>query len=127
MPDARTSEANDNLQPEELNCLPNLTSRWVRPKSTVDYPPRCSIGANTLDSCLHFNMPAHAAIAKERAVNLQAPPKWGAEQSVAIPGTATQGRSATYRHWRFQNALLQSLDPSVRQPLGMWGGEVDVR
>ena len=127
MPEAQTSEANDNLQPGEIHCLPDLTSDCLRPKFTVNYPPVCSIGASTLDSCLHFIMPAHAAVAKERAVNLQAPPKWGAEQSVAIPGTTTQGRSATYRHWRFQNALLESLDPSVRQPFGIWGGEVDVR
>ena len=37
----------------------------------------------------------------------------GAPYSVAVPGTEQQGRSAVYRHFRFQNGILKSLDPNV--------------
>lgn len=40
------------------------------------------------------------------------PPR-GAPHSVAVPGTQKQGRSAVYRHWRFKDNLLESLDPNV--------------
>ncbi|KAB8342702.1 hypothetical protein FH972_022302 [Carpinus fangiana] len=42
------------------------------------------------------------------------PPPLGSPQSVALPGTAKPGRSPVYRHWRFQDELLYSLDPNVK-------------
>jgi len=42
-----------------------------------------------------------------------APPP-GQPHSVAIPGTQQEGRSAIYRHWRFQDKILTNLDPNVR-------------
>jgi len=41
------------------------------------------------------------------------PPPRGSPHSVALPGTKKEGRSAIYRHWRFQDKLLESLDPAV--------------
>ncbi|KAJ9665417.1 medium-chain fatty acid-CoA ligase faa2 [Coniosporium apollinis] len=52
-------------------------------------------------------------LALDRARELQAPPPRGSPYSVPLPGTATQGRSAVYRNWRFQDELLQTLDPSI--------------
>lgn len=43
----------------------------------------------------------------------QAPPS-GASFSVPVPGSEKAGRSPTYRHWRFKDGLLQTLDPNVK-------------
>lgn len=52
---------------------------------------------------------AHLEFAKE----YQKPPSPGAPYSVAVPGTVQRGRSPVYRHFRFQNGILKSLDPNV--------------
>lgn len=38
----------------------------------------------------------------------------GAPYSVTVPGSQQPGRSAVYRHWRFKDGPLKSLDPNVR-------------
>ncbi|KAL5116653.1 medium-chain fatty acid-CoA ligase faa2 [Pleosporales sp. CAS-2024a] len=49
-----------------------------------------------------------------RAVELHALPPKGTPYSVALPGTATDGRSAIYRHFRFADApLLATLVPDI--------------
>ncbi|KAK4692992.1 hypothetical protein P7C71_g4315, partial [Lecanoromycetidae sp. Uapishka_2] len=53
---------------------------------------------------------AHLEVAKQ----YHPPPPAGAPYSVPVPGTAQPGRSATYRHWRFRDGILKSLDPNVR-------------
>ncbi|KAL8712806.1 MAG: hypothetical protein Q9220_003014 [cf. Caloplaca sp. 1 TL-2023] len=49
----------------------------------------------------------------ERAKQIAAPPPPGSPYSVALPGSNQPGRSAVYRHWRFQDDLLKTLDPDV--------------
>ncbi|KAF2097134.1 acetyl-CoA synthetase-like protein [Rhizodiscina lignyota] len=49
----------------------------------------------------------------ERAKELSVAPPPGQPQSVPIPGTKREGRSPIYRHWRFQEKLLDVLDPAV--------------
>ena len=49
-------------------------------------------------------------------------PSPGAPYSVAVPGTEKQGRSAVYRHFRFQNGILKSLDPNVSTYITMYYG-----
>ena len=44
---------------------------------------------------------------------LQAPPPAGTPYALPIPGSEKPGRSAVYKHWRFQNIpLLERLEPS---------------
>ena len=50
----------------------------------------------------------------DRAMELQPPPEPGKPYSIPLPGSAVPGRSAVYRHWRFADGLLESLDPKVR-------------
>jgi hypothetical protein len=50
----------------------------------------------------------------ERAADFSKPPPIGQPHSVALPGSKKEGRSAVYRHWRFQDELLKTLDPAVR-------------
>jgi long-chain acyl-CoA synthetase len=53
--------------------------------------------------------------AEEYAALLATPPPPGSPYSLPIPNSATEGRSAIYRHWRFRDGpLLQTLDPSVQ-------------
>lgn len=49
----------------------------------------------------------------ELAKDYRTPPPAGEPYSVAVPGTEQPGRSATYRHWRFKDGILKSLDPNV--------------
>ena len=50
----------------------------------------------------------------ERASELYTPVPKGQPYSVALPGTATEGRSAIYRHWKFADKpLLEKLVPEV--------------
>lgn len=50
----------------------------------------------------------------KNALQYVAAPPVGQPHSVAIPGTEKEGRSAIYRHWRFQDKILTNLDPNVR-------------
>lgn len=52
-------------------------------------------------------------LAGEKAQEVIRPPPPGAPYSVPLEGSETPGRSQVYRHWRFKDALLESLDPSV--------------
>lgn len=52
--------------------------------------------------------------ALSRAKKLTIPPPSGSPYSVALPYTEKEGRTKVYRHWRFKDELMQSLDPSVR-------------
>ncbi|KFY65883.1 hypothetical protein V497_01247 [Pseudogymnoascus sp. VKM F-4516 (FW-969)] len=46
---------------------------------------------------------------------LASPPPGNKPYSVAVPGTAVDGRSAIYRHWKFQTGpLLTTIDPALR-------------
>ncbi|KAL9618785.1 MAG: hypothetical protein Q9204_008359, partial [Flavoplaca sp. TL-2023a] len=47
----------------------------------------------------------------ERAKQIAAPPPPGSPYSIALPESAQPGRSPVYRHWRFQDELLRTLDP----------------
>lgn len=50
----------------------------------------------------------------ERANELHAPPPKGQPYSVPLPGTAIEGRTAIYRHWKFvDRPLLEKLVPEV--------------
>lgn len=53
-------------------------------------------------------------VAVEAAGEYRVPPPPGAQHSVAIPGSKLPGRSEVYRHWRFTESLLATLDPAVR-------------
>ncbi|KFY91293.1 hypothetical protein V498_05533 [Pseudogymnoascus sp. VKM F-4517 (FW-2822)] len=63
-------------------------------------------------------MPPAFTLTKDPEANykqLASPPPGNKPFSVAIPGTATEGRSAVYRHWRFQTGpLFSTIDPSLR-------------
>ncbi|KAI9782198.1 MAG: hypothetical protein M1839_005312 [Geoglossum umbratile] len=52
-------------------------------------------------------------MAQARAKGLLAPPPPGTPYSVPLPGSETKGRSKVYRHWRFKDAILRTLDPAV--------------
>lgn len=54
--------------------------------------------------------PAHILKAEE----FHKPPEKGAPHSIALSGSKQSGRTAVYRHWRSQDGLLETLDPSVR-------------
>lgn len=56
---------------------------------------------------------APTILAVERAKAYQAPPPLGAPHSVQVLGTKQEGRTSVYRHWRFANELLRTLDPNV--------------
>lgn len=49
----------------------------------------------------------------DRAKELYAAPPHGAPYSVAVPNSEKPGRSAMYRHWRFKDGVLKSLDPNI--------------
>lgn len=49
----------------------------------------------------------------ERAKQIYEPPSAGAPYAVPLPDSEQPGRSAVYRHWRFQNSLLKTMDPNV--------------
>lgn len=49
----------------------------------------------------------------DRVKELYQPIEPGKPQSVAVPGSARSGRSATYRNVKFQKELLQTLDPKI--------------
>ncbi|KAL9022098.1 MAG: hypothetical protein Q9185_000716 [Variospora sp. 1 TL-2023] len=49
----------------------------------------------------------------ERGCQIAAPPPAGSPYSVPLPNSAQPGRSAVYRHWRFQGDLLNTLDPEI--------------
>lgn len=49
----------------------------------------------------------------DRANDLRKPPPHGSPYSVPVPGSEKPGRSPIYRHWRFRDGILKSLDPNV--------------
>lgn len=51
------------------------------------------------------------AIAKAREI--QPPPTPGEAFSVPVPGSKLEGRSHVYRHFKFVDGLLETLDPAV--------------
>lgn len=45
---------------------------------------------------------------------LRTPPPPGSPYSVPVPNSASEGKSAIYRHWRFvDKPLLKTLDPAI--------------
>lgn len=48
------------------------------------------------------------------AARAHAPPPPGSVQSVALEGSQQSGRSKIYRHWRYRDGLLKSIDPGVQ-------------
>ena len=50
----------------------------------------------------------------ERARDFHAPPPHGEPYSVTVPGSEQPGRTPIYRHWRFRDGVLKSLDPNVK-------------
>lgn len=53
----------------------------------------------------------------DRAREYNRPPPPGSPHSVAVPDTKQDGRSEVYRHWRFKNGVLKTLDPKVSSRL----------
>ncbi|KAL0259184.1 medium-chain fatty acid-CoA ligase faa2 [Diplodia seriata] len=53
-------------------------------------------------------------LAVQRAADIGGIPPNGKPHSVPVPGTATENRSATYRHWRFADRPLETLDETVQ-------------
>ncbi|KAI9788181.1 MAG: hypothetical protein M1833_003114 [Piccolia ochrophora] len=49
----------------------------------------------------------------QRAREISAPPPPGTPYSVTLPGSEQPGRSKVYRHWKFRDGLLQTLDPTI--------------
>lgn len=52
---------------------------------------------------------SHLEVAKD----YHTPPPAGAPYSVTVIGSEQPGRSAVYRHWRFRDGILKTLDPNV--------------
>lgn len=52
-------------------------------------------------------------LAVQRAAEVQGLPPANKPHSVTVPGTATETRTATYRHWRFPDGPLETLDERV--------------
>lgn len=53
--------------------------------------------------------------AKAWLTQIGVPPPPGSPYAVPVPGTESEGRSPTYRHWRFKDGpLLDKYDPAVR-------------
>ncbi len=52
---------------------------------------------------------SHLEVAKD----YHTPPPAGAPYSVPVIGSEQPGRSAVYRHWRFRDGVLKTLDPNV--------------
>lgn len=57
----------------------------------------------------------------DRAREISVPPPAGSPYGVPLPNSEQSGRSAVYRHWRFQDELLKSMDPNVG------GGTTEIR
>ncbi|KAI9823325.1 MAG: hypothetical protein M1832_002549 [Thelocarpon impressellum] len=53
----------------------------------------------------------HPAIARMKEIAV--PPPAGSPYSLPLPGSERPGRSKVYRHWRFQDEMLQTLDPAI--------------
>ena len=58
-------------------------------------------------------MVALDSVAIRNARELQPPPKQGDPFSVPVPGSQKEGRSLVYRHWRFRDSLMETLDPAI--------------
>jgi len=59
-------------------------------------------------------MVAFDSLAIRKAKEFRQTPKQGEPYSVAVPGSQKEGRSPVYRHWRFKDGLLETLDPAIR-------------
>ncbi|KAF2397102.1 acetyl-CoA synthetase-like protein [Trichodelitschia bisporula] len=53
-------------------------------------------------------------VSLKRAAELQPPPTPGSPYSVTVPGSKREGRTEVYRHWRFRDGLLETLDPAIQ-------------
>ncbi|KAH7230846.1 hypothetical protein B0J15DRAFT_472851 [Fusarium solani] len=62
-------------------------------------------------------MPASIIVAKATAAALQVPPAPKTRHSIASAEHAGEGRRKIYRHWKFTDSLLETLDPAVLFPL----------
>ncbi|KAH0550957.1 hypothetical protein GP486_007678, partial [Trichoglossum hirsutum] len=56
-----------------------------------------------------------SVVAQARTKEIYAPPPPGSPYSVPLPGSEKEGRSKVYRHWKFTDALLSTLDPETLQ------------
>ncbi|KAI9859284.1 MAG: hypothetical protein M1813_007058 [Trichoglossum hirsutum] len=54
-----------------------------------------------------------SAVAQARIREVCVPPPPGSPYSVPLPGSEREGRSRVYRHWKFTDALLATLDPEI--------------
>ena len=61
-------------------------------------------------SPLSYFQPVHL----QKNIEYIKPPPRGDPYSVALPNSEKPDRSKVYRHWRFQDGLLETMDPSVR-------------
>ena len=59
---------------------------------------------------LSFSRPVHL----QKSYEISKPPPKGQPYSVPLPHSEKPDRSKIYRHWRFQDGLVETLDPAVR-------------
>ena len=50
----------------------------------------------------------------QKSAEYSQPPPKGQAYSVALANSEKSGRSKVYRHWRFRDGVLETLDPSIR-------------
>lgn len=50
----------------------------------------------------------------QKSYEISKPPPNGQPYSVGLPNSEKHDRSKVYRHWRFQDGLVETLDPAVR-------------
>ena len=58
----------------------------------------------------------------ERGREISIPPPRGQPYSITLPGSKKEGRTPVYRHHKFKDGLLRSLDPNVSTAHDMFEG-----
>ena len=58
----------------------------------------------------------------ERGREISIPPPRGQPYSITLPGSKKEGRTPVYRHHKFKDGLLRSLDPNVATAHDMFEG-----
>lgn len=53
-------------------------------------------------------------VTEKKVKELYTPVPPNQPQSIAVPGSQKPGHSPIYRHWKFQDGVLETLDPNIR-------------